>query len=614
MTPLRPQPPPQHADSGESIESDEAISPHLAGRSASQDSAQQFPQGPPGVSLRKDQLAKSAPEITDGYSVGVRASPQIDPAETSFGFGDSFNHTTTSLRVSTSPLGAASRGGSLLAARGGGGSHEKDGHDEDRSRRVALQLEETWREVQLLPEFRREEPRRKSPGRGGGIDKDKEKVKEWLDEFDQTITVSPTSPTSERLFRMRLLAFVKAKYKEEEANKRRERKEKHESRGRKESEVVNVSVLVHRPGASLKFEVQTRPGLPVVEICKRLVRLAGLPCRPRLFWWNEDEQGTLRPSSPGSPLRRVDLTRAHQELDPSESLLNQGLGKEATLVALPVTAVVTVSKDRTAKIWSAATGACELTFKGHTAAVNHACFSPSCRYLATASDDKTAKLWPCDEATCVRSFEGHNSPVLCTAFAPDNAKLATADKEGTIYVWQIQHTVVMRTLKHHGPVRELSISRDMKYIHSVGLDATMKVWDARTSSLLQTRICDTHYDRNAPVYSDKADLSLEGLGRKEAHPTLNLPSGKRGELKGHKDIVLFAAFSPSSSGEYSNGGSTSRVLSPSQEFSSPHADKDADAMLDASLGSFKTPPKRSRRRPRQAWDERAPSPSAERSS
>ena len=64
-----------------------------------------------------------------------------------------------------------------------------------------------------------------------------------------------------------------------------------------------------------------------------------------------------------------------------------------TIVFGPILRLLTASRDRSAKVWSAASGECLLTLMGHEDYVYSAVFSADGQQVLTASLDKTAKVW-----------------------------------------------------------------------------------------------------------------------------------------------------------------------------------------------------------------------------
>jgi len=55
--------------------------------------------------------------------------------------------------------------------------------------------------------------------------------------------------------------------------------------------------------------------------------------------------------------------------------------------------LATTGRDKTVKVWDAASGQQLLTLRGHSDAVEGVVFSPDGKRLATASHDQTAKVW-----------------------------------------------------------------------------------------------------------------------------------------------------------------------------------------------------------------------------
>src|SRR5258708_33512735 len=80
--------------------------------------------------------------------------------------------------------------------------------------------------------------------------------------------------------------------------------------------------------------------------------------------------------------------------------------------------VVTVSADKTARLWDADTGEqIGLPLIGHTDIVSSAAFSSDGRRIVTASWDNTARLWDIDPRSSIAIMR-HPESVLSAAVSP----------------------------------------------------------------------------------------------------------------------------------------------------------------------------------------------------
>ncbi|MEZ4668426.1 MAG: hypothetical protein R3E39_10965 [Anaerolineae bacterium] len=95
--------------------------------------------------------------------------------------------------------------------------------------------------------------------------------------------------------------------------------------------------------------------------------------------------------------------------------------------------ILTWSIDGTARVWDAATGTEQLTFK-HDAAVRGARWNSDGTRILTWSDDNTARVWDAtsgDEYFILK----HESGVLGAAWNTDNSQILTWAADGTVHVW-----------------------------------------------------------------------------------------------------------------------------------------------------------------------------------
>ena len=155
--------------------------------------------------------------------------------------------------------------------------------------------------------------------------------------------------------------------------------------------------------------------------------------------------------------------------------------------------IATASSDRTARIWDARSGQELLVLLGHRESVEAVAWSPDGRRLATASRDSTVRMWDAVEGTELAVLRCHTDWIVGLAWSPDGRRLATASSDHTSCVWDLESgREVGRLTGHRTTVRSVAWSPDGARIATASGDHTARIWDAERGSELL--LLDRHTD------------------------------------------------------------------------------------------------------------------------
>lgn len=110
--------------------------------------------------------------------------------------------------------------------------------------------------------------------------------------------------------------------------------------------------------------------------------------------------------------------------------------------------------------------------------VDGVAWSPDGKWLALASKDKTARVFAAATGELVASLRGHRDAVGKLQFSPDGAVLATASSDGTMRLWSTATWQLTAELRgHRDDVVDLCFQPDGRRLFSIAADATLRVWD-----------------------------------------------------------------------------------------------------------------------------------------
>ncbi|CAE8691703.1 unnamed protein product, partial [Polarella glacialis] len=148
--------------------------------------------------------------------------------------------------------------------------------------------------------------------------------------------------------------------------------------------------------------------------------------------------------------------------------------------------VLTASGDRTARLWSVATGECLQKLSGHSAALYTAVFSPSGRKVLTASHDKTARVFDLGGGP-VRVLSGHRAHIYRAAFSSDGSQVLTASADKTARLFDTETGDCKQVFGDHDEAVYTAIfSPDGGQVLTGSADMNARLFDVLSGTLLCT--------------------------------------------------------------------------------------------------------------------------------
>ena len=148
--------------------------------------------------------------------------------------------------------------------------------------------------------------------------------------------------------------------------------------------------------------------------------------------------------------------------------------------------VLSVSSDRTARIWKLNNSENPLVLRGHRNDVVYGKFDPqNSNRVLTVSSDGIARVWDTnniDNPVFITEDEGF---VNYGSFDPKNSnRILTASTDGTARIWDLKNSSVIVTLKgHEGDVwMAIFDPNNSNRVLTIGSDSTARVWNLNNPS------------------------------------------------------------------------------------------------------------------------------------
>ncbi len=140
--------------------------------------------------------------------------------------------------------------------------------------------------------------------------------------------------------------------------------------------------------------------------------------------------------------------------------------------------IVTGGDDNMVKLWDTS-GVLIRSFTGHSNWVYGVKMTPNGNYIVSCSKDKSIKIWDAATGTLVRTLNGHTDEVRFIDVSDDGSKIVSGSKDGTIRMWDFNTGNQLKSFSKagSGTVFSVDISPNGRYIAVGTANGDVQLWD-----------------------------------------------------------------------------------------------------------------------------------------
>lgn len=147
--------------------------------------------------------------------------------------------------------------------------------------------------------------------------------------------------------------------------------------------------------------------------------------------------------------------------------------------------ILTVSHDKSAKIWESRTGKQLLELKGHDDLIYDGYFFSDGKKILTISADKTVRIWNAISGDMLLKIDDVEANKNSAVLSPDGNWLITLSTEGDARVWRLPKGELRYIIKHDvGKIDNINFSPDSKNLVTISQYNAPQIWDINTGKVI----------------------------------------------------------------------------------------------------------------------------------
>ncbi len=150
---------------------------------------------------------------------------------------------------------------------------------------------------------------------------------------------------------------------------------------------------------------------------------------------------------------------------------------------------------------------------GHSHQINSIVYSPDGKIIVSVSDDKTIKLWNVKSGRLIKTLTGHAHQINTVDISPDSKFMVTGSADKNIILWDLKTmSIVWKNKKHLDQIRQTVFSPDSKFILSCASNDTKTyLWDVKNGKLI--KYFNNSYSFSTASFSPNGKLIALGGGQ-----------------------------------------------------------------------------------------------------
>ncbi|MDB5335907.1 MAG: repeat-containing protein [Planctomycetaceae bacterium] len=141
--------------------------------------------------------------------------------------------------------------------------------------------------------------------------------------------------------------------------------------------------------------------------------------------------------------------------------------------------IATAGMDNSILVWANPPAAMPAkTLAGHTRWVRDLAYTPDGTRLVSVSDDRSVRVWNLADGKALHTLTGHTDWIMALAIRADGRYAATASYDQTIRLWDLDRGAEVKQFSTKGQiVTDLAWTADGMALVSVGLDRMVRIWN-----------------------------------------------------------------------------------------------------------------------------------------